>query len=152
MKAWIHTEIKTQYWVFLDGTLRLGWGPDAILEYTGSFLNKVNEKQQKVIGCPWEGQTPWGESGWTIFESDARIHPAWNKDVANHEHQVQKEEFREQYVQGNAEEVKLKGPINTGSQETKRKKGEKKGIENVVNQLNTQTWPKRFEASIFKVN
>lgn len=98
MKPWTHTEVKSQYWIFLDGTLRVGWGPDALFEY-----NRLSSEEV------W--QTPWGVSGWQVFEQDARMHPAWNDDVADQEKELQKEEFQKRYQSTGSNLQKTKGKV-----------------------------------------
>ena len=83
MKPWRHTKWKTQYWIYMDGSSRMGKGPDAQFDPKLPFERGSKEREDAV---------------WTVTELNPKTHSAWEESASQENKMAQQLAFRNKYI------------------------------------------------------
>ena len=113
MKARFHMAKSTGWWLHLDGTARITYGPEAGLEEWGK------EKGEFLTG-----EALGGRSGWGVLDNEAAKHRAWDDRAQEDEAAAQEQLFRNRFGKGNQAMIQLEGETVGKEAEGKNKKEE----------------------------
>jgi hypothetical protein len=82
MKPWRHTKWKNQYWVYMDGSSRIGIGPDAQFDDQIPFVQ--DQKSFDMV--------------WMVTELNPKTHIAWEETASEENKIAQQLAFRNKYL------------------------------------------------------